>query len=173
MTIHLTPDSINYSESQRAHNIAACDKLLALLYKHHGDGRHVAAAAAAVVKTQPMVETESKPAVEQLVPEPDHEPVITYGPGHYIYVQRVVARHFGVSRLDLIGQSRRKKYAIPRHVAMYLIHDGKRTLPEIGRRFGGRDHTTVLHAVRKIADERTKDAQLNHELHVLEQTLKG
>jgi chromosomal replication initiator protein len=39
--------------------------------------------------------------------------------------------------------------------------------------FGGRDHTTVLHAVRKIADERGKDAQLNHELHVLEQTLKG
>ena len=44
---------------------------------------------------------------------------------------------------------------------------------EIGELFGGRDHTTVLHAVRKIADERSKDAQLNHELHVLEQTLKG
>jgi len=39
--------------------------------------------------------------------------------------------------------------------------------------FGGRDHTTVLHAVRKISAERSTDAQLNHELHVLEQTLKG
>ena len=44
---------------------------------------------------------------------------------------------------------------------------------EIGDLFGGRDHTTVLHAVRKIADARVKDMELNHALHVLEQTLKG
>ena len=46
-------------------------------------------------------------------------------------------------------------------------------LPEIGELFGGRDHTTVLHAVRKIAAERQKNTDLNHQLHVLEQTLKG
>ncbi|MGE8473327.1 MAG: helix-turn-helix domain-containing protein, partial [Paraburkholderia hospita] len=58
--------------------------------------------------------------------------------------------------------------------AMYLAKElTQKSLPEIGELFGGRDHTTVLHAVRKIADERGKDAQLNHELHVLEQTLKG
>ena len=46
-------------------------------------------------------------------------------------------------------------------------------LAEIGELFGGRDHTTVLHAVRKIALDRTKNPECNHELHVLEQTLKG
>ncbi len=49
----------------------------------------------------------------------------------------------------------------------------QKSLPEIGDLFGGRDHTTVLHAVRKISDARTKQAELNHALHVLEQTLKG
>jgi chromosomal replication initiator protein len=64
--------------------------------------------------------------------------------------------------------------ARPRQIAMYLAKElTQKSLPEIGELFGGRDHTTVLHAVRKIADERGKDAQLNHELHVLEQTLKG
>ncbi|MBU6437896.1 MAG: chromosomal replication initiator protein DnaA, partial [Betaproteobacteria bacterium] len=58
--------------------------------------------------------------------------------------------------------------------AMYLAKTlTLRSLPEIGRRFGGRDHTTVLHAVRKIGDERQRDAELNRQLHVLEQTLKG
>ena len=49
----------------------------------------------------------------------------------------------------------------------------QKSLPEIGELFGGRDHTTVLHAVRKIADERAHDGQLNHEIHVIEQTLKA
>jgi chromosomal replication initiator protein len=49
----------------------------------------------------------------------------------------------------------------------------QKSLPEIGELFGGRDHTTVLHAVRKIADERAHDSQLNHEIHVIEQTLKA
>jgi chromosomal replication initiator protein len=47
------------------------------------------------------------------------------------------------------------------------------SLPEIGESFGGRDHTTVLHAVRKIADARKNNQQLNHELHVLDQIIKG
>ena len=49
----------------------------------------------------------------------------------------------------------------------------QKSLPEIGELFGGRDHTTVLHAVRKISGDRTKDTHLNHGLHVLEQTLKS
>ena len=49
----------------------------------------------------------------------------------------------------------------------------QKSLPEIGELFGGRDHTTVLHAVRKITEERSRDNQLNHELHVLQQSLKN
>jgi chromosomal replication initiator protein len=49
----------------------------------------------------------------------------------------------------------------------------QKSLPEIGELFGGRDHTTVLHAVRKISGERHQDNELNQQLHVLEQTLKG
>jgi chromosomal replication initiator protein len=57
---------------------------------------------------------------------------------------------------------------------MYLAKElTQKSLPEIGELFGGRDHTTVLHAVRKIAADRQKSPEVNHELHVLEQTLKG
>ena len=57
---------------------------------------------------------------------------------------------------------------------MYLAKElTQKSLPEIGELFGGRDHTTVLHAVRKIAQERGSDPECNHQLHVLEQTLKG
>jgi chromosomal replication initiator protein len=57
---------------------------------------------------------------------------------------------------------------------MYLTKElTQKSLPEIGELFGGRDHTTVLHAVRKIGGERLQMTELNQQLHVLEQTLKG
>jgi chromosomal replication initiator protein len=74
----------------------------------------------------------------------------------------------------MYSKKRPANIARPRQIAMYLAKElTQKSLPEIGELFGGRDHTTVLHAVRKIAAERGNDAQLNHELHVLEQTLKG
>jgi chromosomal replication initiator protein len=66
-------------------------------------------------------------------------------------IQRVVARQYNVSRADLLSSRRTANVVRPRQVAMYLAKVlTLRSLPEIGRRFGGRDHTTVLHAVRKI-----------------------
>jgi chromosomal replication initiator protein len=57
---------------------------------------------------------------------------------------------------------------------MYLAKElTQKSLPEIGEAFGGRDHTTVLHAMRKITEQRQHDADLNHQIHVLEQTLRG
>ena len=57
---------------------------------------------------------------------------------------------------------------------MYLVKElTQKSLPEIGASFGGRDHTTVLHAVRKINEDKRVDTKLNHELHLLEQILKG
>jgi chromosomal replication initiator protein len=89
-------------------------------------------------------------------------------------IQKTVADFYNIKVADMYSKKRPANIARPRQIAMYLAKElTQKSLPEIGELFGGRDHTTVLHAVRKIADERTKDAQLNHELHVLEQTLKG
>jgi chromosomal replication initiator protein len=89
-------------------------------------------------------------------------------------IQKTVADFYNIKVADMYSKKRPANIARPRQIAMYLAKElTQKSLPEIGELFGGRDHTTVLHAVRKIADERGKDAQLNHELHVLEQTLKG
>src|SRR5690606_39681627 len=66
-------------------------------------------------------------------------------------IQRIVARHYNVSKVELLSNRRTRTIVKPRQVAMYLAKVmTPRSLPEIGRRLGGRDHTTVLHAVRKI-----------------------
>lgn len=89
-------------------------------------------------------------------------------------IQKTVADFYSMKVADMYSKKRPANIARPRQIAMYLAKElTQKSLPEIGELFGGRDHTTVLHAVRKIADHRSKDAQLNHELHVLEQTLKG
>ena len=74
----------------------------------------------------------------------------------------------------MYSKKRPASIARPRQIAMYLAKElTQKSLPEIGELFGGRDHTTVLHAVRKIGGERSKNTELNQQLHVLEQTLKG
>ena len=89
-------------------------------------------------------------------------------------IQKTVADYYKIKVSDMYSKRRPNNIAAPRQVAMYLAKEmTQKSLPEIGELFGGRDHTTVLHAVRKIADVRSKDAVLNHALHVLEQTLKG
>ncbi|NHZ65298.1 chromosomal replication initiator protein DnaA [Massilia genomosp. 1] len=89
-------------------------------------------------------------------------------------IQKTVADFFSIKVADMYSKRRPANIARPRQIAMYLAKElTQKSLPEIGELFGGRDHTTVLHAVRKIALDRTKNAECNHELHVLEQTLKG
>jgi len=89
-------------------------------------------------------------------------------------IQRSVADYYKIKVSDMYSKRRPTSIAAPRQVAMYLAKElTQKSLPEIGELFGGRDHTTVLHAVRKISDARGKDSELNHALHVLEQTLKG
>jgi chromosomal replication initiator protein len=89
-------------------------------------------------------------------------------------IQKTAADFYNIKVADMYSKKRPANIARPRQIAMYLAKElTQKSLPEIGELFGGRDHTTVLHAVRKIAAERGTDAQLNHELHVLEQTLKG
>ncbi len=89
-------------------------------------------------------------------------------------IQKTVADFYKIKVADMYSKKRPASIARPRQIAMYLAKDmTKKSLPEIGELFGGRDHTTVLHAVRKIGAERTTNPELNQQLHVLEQTLKG
>ena len=89
-------------------------------------------------------------------------------------IQKTVADFYKIKVADMYSKRRPANIAMPRQVAMYLAKElTQKSLPEIGDLFGGRDHTTVLHAVRKISEARIKQAELNHTLHVLEQTLKG
>ena len=89
-------------------------------------------------------------------------------------IQKTVADFYKIKIADMYSKKRPASIARPRQIAMYLAKDmTQKSLPEIGELFGGRDHTTVLHAVRKIAAERQKNSELNQQLHVLEQTLKG
>ena len=88
-------------------------------------------------------------------------------------IQRVVARQYNVSRSDLLSSRRTANVVRPRQVAMYLAKTlTLRSLPEIGRRFGGRDHTTVLHAVRKIEALVAKDTTLSEEVESLKRQLQ-
>ncbi len=89
-------------------------------------------------------------------------------------IQKTVADFYKIKVADMYSKKRPASIARPRQIAMYLAKDmTQKSLPEIGELFGGRDHTTVLHAVRKITAERQKNTELNQQLHVLEQTLKG
>jgi chromosomal replication initiator protein len=89
-------------------------------------------------------------------------------------IQKTVADFYKIKVADMYSKKRPASIARPRQIAMYIAKElTQKSLPEIGELFGGRDHTTVLHAVRKIADERSKNTELNQQLHVLEQTLKG
>jgi len=89
-------------------------------------------------------------------------------------IQKTVADYYKIKVADMYSKKRPASIARPRQIAMYLAKElTQKSLPEIGELFGGRDHTTVLHAVRKISGERQQMLELNQQLHVLEQTLKG
>jgi chromosomal replication initiator protein len=88
-------------------------------------------------------------------------------------ILRVVMKHFGVNRGDLLSSRRNRSIVRPRQIGMWLAKSlTARSLPEIGRRFGGRDHTTVLHAIRKIESLLQEDSTLREEVEVLKRMLK-
>ncbi|MDR0808298.1 MAG: chromosomal replication initiator protein DnaA [Gemmobacter sp.] len=89
-------------------------------------------------------------------------------------IQRKVAEHYNIRLSDMIGPKRLRNIARPRQVAMYLSKQlTPRSLPEIGRRFGGRDHTTIMHGVRKIEELMATDSQLADDLQLLKRLLQG
>lgn len=89
-------------------------------------------------------------------------------------IQKMVADYYKLKVGDLYSKKRSRMIARPRQVAMWLCKEvTPHSYQMIGESFGGRDHTTVLHAVRTIEDLRSKDQQINHDIHVLLQVLKG
>ena len=89
-------------------------------------------------------------------------------------IQRKVSEHYNIRLSDLIGPRRVRTIARPRQMAMYLAKQlTSRSLPEIGRRFGGRDHTTVMHGVRKIEELRGTDSQIAEDLEMLRRALEA
>jgi chromosomal replication initiator protein len=89
-------------------------------------------------------------------------------------IQKTVADYYKIKVADIFSKKRTRVIARPRQVAMWLCKEvTQHSYPMIGEAFGGRDHTTVIHAVRTIESLRSKDNELNHDLHVLLQVLKG
>ncbi|MGE3229242.1 MAG: chromosomal replication initiator protein DnaA, partial [Hyphomicrobium sp.] len=87
-------------------------------------------------------------------------------------ILRIISRHFGVSKGDLLSQRRHRSVVWPRQIGMYLAKQlTHRSLPEIGRRFGNRDHTTVLHAIRKIEGVIASDSGLRDEIDELKKLI--
>lgn len=88
-------------------------------------------------------------------------------------ILRTVSKHYGVNRGDLLSGRRNRSIVRPRQIGMYLAKMlTSRSLPEIGRRFGNRDHTTVLHAIRKIEQLMSDDNQLREEIELLKRLLR-
>lgn len=89
-------------------------------------------------------------------------------------IQRKVSEHYNIRLSDMIGPKRVRTIARPRQIAMYLSKQlTSRSLPEIGRRFGGRDHTTIMHGVRKIEELKGSDHQLAEDLDLLRRLLQA
>jgi chromosomal replication initiator protein len=89
-------------------------------------------------------------------------------------IQKLTADHFGLKQSDLLSERRTRSVARPRQVAMWLCKQHTtRSYPDIGRRFGGRDHTTVLHAVKKIEELIATDEQIARDVEALTRKLKS
>jgi chromosomal replication initiator protein len=89
-------------------------------------------------------------------------------------IQTQVAEHYRIRKAEMTSARRAREVARPRQVAMYLSKQlTPKSLPDIGRRFGGRDHTTVIHAVRQIEKLRASDAELDADIRLLTRQLEG
>ncbi len=99
---------------------------------------------------------------------------ISNGPITIEDIQKVASDYFGIKVADMHSKCRTSNIALPRQIAMYLAKElTQKSLPEIGKMFGGRDHTTVLYAVKKVSNARPKNDNIDRSLKILEQTLKG
>ena len=89
-------------------------------------------------------------------------------------IQRKVADYYNIRLSDLVGSKRLRAFARPRQIAMYLSKRmTSRSLPDIGRRFGGKDHTTVMHGVKRIEELQMTDSQIADDIEMLRRALEA
>jgi len=161
-----------YQETLRAKNAHSCNALLSRLMKFH-----VTAIAKPVTIIEPAREPELPPqpvdprwikAIEEVVVEDAPDPK---GPS-VKDIKRCVAQHFNLSLRDLESPRRFAKIVVPRQIAFYLARKlTTRSFPDIGRRFGGKDHTTILHACKIVARRMEADPKLAETVRCLEEQL--
>ncbi|UQD69227.1 hypothetical protein JEY40_24745 [Bradyrhizobium japonicum] len=163
---------VAYQETMRARNMRACDALLSRLVRFHGD---------AFVKVEPVIVIEAAPepvpvapaALELTIP-PLAECVTELeeqGPRKPTIkeIRKCVSRHFKISLDDMDSQRRLAGIVLPRQVSHYLAKKlTKHSLPEIGRRCGGKDHTTILNSVKKITARMQSNPKLAETIATLE-----
>jgi len=134
------------------------------------------AAIEAPLVSVPSVTVVSQDGLIERASEPSWFVVLTPGEGRPQVrdIQKAVCKHYGVTLPDLLSPRRTANIVKPRQVAMFLCKELTiRSLPEIGRRFGGRDHTTVLHAVQKMRRDMRADAVLAHDIAILQESFTG
>jgi len=128
-------------------NMVCSGKLLQALTANHG--------------RSPVNECEAEKVIEPEPDEPSPQPLILIPANKIDLIKRSVCRHFNVSRANIESSSRKRGVVQPRQICMYLARKHTdHSYPEIGRRLGGRDHTTIIHAFNKIEGLIVKDAAM-------------
>lgn len=181
MNMHVNFDAADYEQQHRAGNVSGSNRLLTMLMWHHPERTvfNPRLLPVAFNEVSPFLQAYQslKRQKERAKWDADEKTTafkatwFSFAPENSIplptisNIQRAVAKHYSVSRNDLVSERRTARVVGPRQVAMYLVKTlTPRSLPEIGRYFGGRDHTTVLHAVRKIEGKITTDPVLAGEV---------
>jgi len=160
-----------YQETLRARSINSCNALLSRLMKYHGIP--APRPKPDIVEIVPIVVRHSPPPpsvpdwIKSIEDAPDSK-----GPSVKT-IKVCVAHHFNISPRDLESPRRFAKIVLPRQIAFYLARKlTNRSLPDIGRRFGGKDHTTILHACKKMKQRMEEDPLLAQTVRCLEEQLQ-
>jgi len=159
MTIRVNPNGIDYPELNRQRNVWASDKLLALLNEHHGNGESavVSPAIDAAPLVEPVIEVIASPElVAEVSPARSNAwfVIIDDKPAESISladVREAVCKHFKIDHVELLKRRRLKAIVYRRSIAIYLARElTTKSWPQIGRMFGGLDHTSAIAAGRRV-----------------------
>ena len=116
----------------------------------------------------PVSEDLAAEALRDIIPVKDPKRITTD------LIMAIVAEHYGVTVDDLKSKRRNREVSVPRQIAMYLVREMNGTsLPTIGMEFGGKDHTTVIHACKKVEDDLKSDLQLKETVNTLKKRIQG